>query len=82
MIKDLQEQTLGSSNTEIKNLISKLITDFENCMNNNLEVKNAFDGLYEKINELHKKRKLLNIDDVKNMLSNLRQIDSVLQCIF
>ena len=51
-------------------------------MNNDLDVKTAFDSLYETISGLHKKRKSLSVKDVKNILDDLRRIDSVLQCIF
>ena len=51
-------------------------------MNNDLDVKTAFDNLYETISELHKKRESLSVKDVKNLMDDLRRIDSVLQCIF
>jgi cysteinyl-tRNA synthetase len=83
LIKDLQEQKSTDSPTEeIKELTSMLILDFENCLNNDLSVKDAFDNLYETITELYNKRKSLRTSDVKNVLHDLRRIDSVLQCIF
>ena len=51
-------------------------------MNNDLDVKTALDSLYETISELHKNRESLSAKDVKNILDDLRRIDSVLQCIF
>ncbi len=51
-------------------------------MNNDLDVKSAFDSLYEKVSKLHKKRETLNHKNLKNMLSELHKIDSVLQCVF
>ena len=51
-------------------------------MNNDLDVKTAFDGLYETIHGLYKKRESLSVKDVKNIMDDLRRIDSVLQFIF
>jgi cysteinyl-tRNA synthetase len=62
--------------------VSKIITDFESNMNNDLNVKSVFDRLYEKVSELHKKRKSLRADDITNALSDLHKIDNILQCIF
>jgi len=82
MIKDLQEQKSNKSAMQANEHTSRLISIFENCLNNNLDVKTAFDNLYEIISELHKKRKLLSLSDVENVLRDLRRIDFVLQCIF
>ena len=60
----------------------KLARDFETCMDNNLDVKGAFDKLYQNIEEIHKKDKLLSVEKIKNVLSDLHRIDGVLQCIF
>jgi len=51
-------------------------------MNNDLDVKSAFDSLYRTIHELHKMHESLNVKDAKNISNSLRRIDSVLQCIF
>ena len=82
MVEELQEAQIDSANTELNAPIGKIISDFESCMNNDLDVKTAFDSLYETISELHKKRESLSDKDVKNVMSDLRRIDSVLQCIF
>jgi cysteinyl-tRNA synthetase len=84
MVKDFQEQKSGNScsHTQIKELTSKLISNFENNMSNNLNVKNAFNSLYETITQLHKKLESLSASDKKNVLRDLHSIDSVIQCIF
>ena len=41
-----------------KQLDDKIVADFENHMNNDLDVKAAFDCLYETISELHENRDL------------------------
>jgi cysteinyl-tRNA synthetase len=82
MIKDLQEQKCNHSNPEMTMLTSRLVSDFENNMNNDLAIKSAFDKLYETIIEVYKNRESLSSMDVKNVLDGLRKVDSVLQCIF
>ena len=42
-------------------------------MNNNLDVKAAFDSMYETVSALHEIRQSLGEKDVKNVLSDLRQ---------
>ena len=79
MLEDLQ-RVKSNSQTEESN--TEISSDFETHMNNDLDVKSAFDGLYEKVSELHKKRQTLNPKNLKNMLSELHKIDTVLQCIF
>ena len=60
----------------------KLVDEFETYMNNDLDTKGAFDKLYQNIEEALKKRESLSAEKIKNVLSDLRRIDSVLQCIF
>ena len=81
MVKDLQEQKSDNSNTEPEGVDGSIVSVFEKGMNNDLDVKTAFDGLYETVSELHKKRETLSVKDVKNIMSDLRRIDSVLQFI-
>ena len=54
MVKDLQLDKSGKSVVETSVLSRRLISSFENCMNNDLDVKTAFDSLYEIISELQK----------------------------
>lgn len=55
--------------------------DFESYMNDDLDVKGAFDSLYQKVEEIQKSQPVTS-EKTKNMLSDLRRIDCVLQCIF
>lgn len=82
MVKELQEQKSDRSHKKIAELSNRIVSDFENHMNNNLAIKPAFDNLYETVNELHKNRELLSVKDLKTTLDGLRRIDSVLQCLF
>jgi hypothetical protein len=60
----------------------KLAAAFEEHMNNDLDVKGAFDSLTQKVAEIHQKRLSLSEKGVKNALGDLHRVDSVLQCIF
>jgi len=84
MIKGLQKPKPDKPNTETETerVKGSIVSVFEKGMNNDLDVKTAFDGLYETISELHKMREALSVKDVKNIINDLRRIDSVLQFIF
>lgn len=82
MISDLQYSKSNSSSEELRALAKTVIPVFESSLNNDLDVKGAVDNLFETISLLHKKRDLLTAEDVKNVLQDLRRIDSVFQCLF
>ena len=82
MVADLQ-QTKSSNKTEMKEeLISKITSDFESHMNNDLDVKSAFDNIAKTIMELHTLRTSLSSKNIKNLMNALEKVNSVLQCIF
>jgi len=82
MVADLQ-QTKSSNKIEMKEeLISKITSDFESHMNNDLDVKSAFDNLAKTITELHTLRTSLSSKNIKNLMNALEKVNSVLQCIF
>ena len=60
---------------------SSIAAAFEECMNNNLDVKDAFDTIAQKVKEAHHKRKDMSGPELKNVLDDLRRVNSVLQCI-
>jgi len=82
MVNGLQEVQGGCSNQTISSLTDSIVPGFENGMNNDLDVKAAFDSLYETIGKLYRMRESLSVRDSKNLLNGLRRVDSVLQCIF
>lgn len=82
MVSDLQKSKSISSDKKLVELGKTLVPVFEASFNNDLDVKGAFDNLYETINELHEKRNFLTVEDVKNILGDLHKIDDVLQCLF
>ena len=52
MVKDLEKQKTDNSNKETKRVDGSMVSVFENGMNNDLDVKTAFDSLYETIRQL------------------------------
>jgi cysteinyl-tRNA synthetase len=82
MVSDIQESKSIRSDEKLVALAKTLVPVFEGSLNNDLDIKGAFDNIYETICELHKKRDLLTVEDVKNILDDLKKIDGVLQCLF
>jgi cysteinyl-tRNA synthetase len=82
MVADLQKIKPASKTEKEEALDGKITADFENHMNNDLDVESAFDSLSQTIGEIHQTRASLGAEDIKNVLNGLRRVDSVLQCIF
>ncbi len=82
MVTDLEKTKSLSSAGAREDFEGKIIADFEECMNNDLDVKSAFDSLYETISELHEKRQSLSEKELKNVINGLHTVDGVLQCLF
>jgi cysteinyl-tRNA synthetase len=83
-INDLKKTKSNTSNKETKELINDILSSFERNMNNDLNLKAAFDELFETLLKLDKFRKQgkLSFVDADVTLNNLRKIDSVLKIIF
>ena len=81
MVSELQASKSETIAKE-KTFDNKIVAEFEDHMNNDLDVKGAFDCLTETISELHKNRESLSKKDVKNLMDDLHRIDSVFRCIF
>jgi len=86
MVKNLTvaEGSEQKSSVRAKKLVKKIKTDFEENMNNDLQVKAAFDSLYKTVSRLVrlKKRQGLSAEDSREALAKLKAIDYVLQTIF
>ena len=82
IVCDLQKSSFNVSAEKVKPLSNRIVPEFEECMNNDLDVKAAFDKLYETIGELHGLQGRISAEDIKEISRDLRKIDSVLQCIF
>ena len=72
------------SSVRAKKLVKHIKTDFEENMNNDLQVKAAFDSLYKTVSSLSelKEKQMLSAEDSKKALAKLKAIDYVLQAIF
>jgi cysteinyl-tRNA synthetase len=82
MVKDLQKANSHVSTEKVSVLSKRIIIDFEDNMNNDLDVQAAFNKLYNTISELHKLQDKLSAKNLKEIMRDLSRIDSVLQCIF
>jgi len=82
MVGDLQKAQQPRDSCRGDSYVSRLSAEFEAHMNNNLDVKGAFDTLMETVAEVHKKLGTLPMEEIENVVSDLRRIDSVLMCLF
>jgi len=67
-----------------RRLIAKLKKDFEENMNNDLHVKDAFDALFKTVSKLIalEEKGKVSIEDAEQAIATLKSIDQVLQVIF
>jgi cysteinyl-tRNA synthetase len=86
MVNNLQnaKTITHGSNPKAKELIAKLKKDFEENMNNDLHVKDAFDALFDTVSKLvsFKEKGKLKREDAEGAAKTMRKIDKVLQVIF
>ena len=85
MVKQLGvESNQKESTAQAKMLVEKIRTDFETHMNNDLQVKDAFDALNITVSKLVelKAHNMLSDNDSEKAIEELKAIDYVLQAIF
>ncbi|MCW4015222.1 MAG: class I tRNA ligase family protein [Candidatus Bathyarchaeota archaeon] len=86
MVKNLKvdENSGHKSSATSKELVKKIKTTFEEHMNDDLQVKAAFDSLYKTVSRLVslKEKQMLSAKDSKEALEQLEAIDYVFQAIF
>lgn len=86
MVKKLEvdENSTNKSSVQAQKLVTKLTSDFEEHMNNDLHVKDAFNSLYNTVSLLLelKEKQMLSAKDSKMAVEKIRAIDYVLQAIF
>jgi len=86
MVTSIQRsaKTANESNPEASQLIYKLKHDFESNMNDDLQVKSAFDALFETTSRLAAlaRNGKISKGDVDQAVKTLKRIDEVLQVIF
>jgi cysteinyl-tRNA synthetase len=78
------EQTCPSgSDKSTLDLIASITARFEDSMNNDLDVKHAFDSLFSTVSRLYalKKKRRLSKDELHRTTQALRAVDSVFQCL-
>jgi cysteinyl-tRNA synthetase len=75
---------LAESSKKAQELVDRLVNCFEENMDNDLDVKGAFDDLFEILSELDnlRIRGKLSSKDAHTAVTNIQKIDSVLQIIF
>jgi cysteinyl-tRNA synthetase len=84
MVQDLEKAESANSSEKAKRLVAKIVSGFEEDMDNDLGVKDAFDELFSIISALHelKKQGKLSLEDANAAIANLEKVDSVLQIVF
>ena len=87
MVKKLastEDSEQQQSSQSAKKLVKKIKSDFEENMNDDLQIKAAFDSLYKTVTRLVKlkEKQKLSADDSKDAVAELKAIDYVLQAIF
>jgi cysteinyl-tRNA synthetase len=84
MVQDLEKAEAAHSSERAKKLAASIVSGFEEDMDNDLDVKAAFDALYTTVVALHKlmKQGKLSAEEAKVAVKGLRRVDSVLQVIF
>jgi cysteinyl-tRNA synthetase len=84
MVQDLEEAEAAHSSERAKKLATRIVSSFEENMDNDLGVKAAFDELFRIISALHElnKQGKLSLEDAKAARANLKKVDNVLQIIF
>jgi len=84
MVQGLEKAEAAHSSERAKKLVASIVSSFEENMDNDLDVKAAFDTLYTTVAALHKLRKQgkLGAKEAKAATSALHKVDNVLQVIF
>ena len=84
MVRSLEKAKSKEPGWKAKKLVDDLITAFEKNMNDDLNVKAAFDALSSVVSKLDnlRRRGKLSHEDARTATDRLRKIDCVLQIVF
>jgi cysteinyl-tRNA synthetase len=84
MVQNLRRAKSANPSEKAEKLTGSLVSSFEKNMNNDLNVKAAFDELYETVSELDglMKEAKLSAEDANAAMSGLHRIDGVLRVVF
>ena len=83
MVVSLRKPKSSSSRNGAEKIVSGIVSGFEECMSNDLDVKGAFDSVFNNLIRLDKLRKNaeLSVHDAKAALEGLERIDRVFRVI-
>lgn len=84
MVENIATSKSTASVQSTANLVNKITSSFERNMNRDLDVKAAFDDVFETVQKLDrlKNESRLSLKDAGKAIENLQKIDRVLQVIF
>jgi cysteinyl-tRNA synthetase len=84
MVQDLKKGQSIAPSQKAKHLVARIVPDFESNMNNDLNVKAAFDSIFKTVDRLNQLRLTgrLNCEDAKTAVDALERVDRVLKVIF
>jgi cysteinyl-tRNA synthetase len=83
MVQNLREAKSSNPSGKARKLVNGIVSGFEECMNEDLDVKGAFNRLFHVVSKLDRLRKQgkLSFQDAKAALEALEQVDRVLSVI-
>ncbi len=81
MVNNLKNVKSGKSSAKARRLVESIHLEFEKKMSNDLNVKGAFDSLFNLVTKLSAlvKEEKLSSADARKAISKLKKVDSVLQ---
>jgi cysteinyl-tRNA synthetase len=84
MVLNLQKAASPKPNEKAKKLVCRIVSGFEENMNNDLDVKGGFGCLFDVVSKLDilRKQDRLSTQDATSALEALEQVDRVLKVIF
>ena len=84
MVQSIEAAKLSNPSSSGKGLADSVTSSFEQCMDNDLQVKTAFDTLYNVVGKLYRllEKGKLSSSDATKTIEGLKKVDSVLQVIF
>jgi len=84
MVDKLERVKASTSSKKARGIVKAVREDFEQCMNDDLNVKNAFDAIFKDVSRLLTlaAKEKASRKDAEAVLSELKKIDSVVKVFF
>ncbi len=84
MVQELKKADSARPSPKARELVARLVSGFEGNMNNDLDMKASFEGIYQTVTKLYKlmKHGKLSAENAEAAVSALQRVDTVLQVIF